>query len=244
VTRFSKITLVEARLFLREPGTALAALLTPTVVLLVLGIIPALRRPDATFGNQRFIDIFCPSLIVVAIAVTGLNVLPARFATYRERGILRRLSTTPVHPAALLLAQLVISVLTALASILLLIVVGRLLFAVPVPRQLLGFGAALLLGTAALFSLGLLVAALAPTAKSASGLAVPLFLLSMFFGGVYLPRPLLPEALVRIGDYVPPGVQALQDAWTGSGPSPLHLGIMALITAVVGVLAARTFRWE
>ena len=37
----------------------------------------------------------------------------------------------------------------------------------------------------------------------------------MFLGGVYLPRWLLPEVLVRIGDFTPPGVQALLDAWSG-----------------------------
>ena len=73
---------------------------------------------------------------------------------------------------------------------------------------------------------------------------MPLFLVTMFFGGVYLPRFLLPDVVARIGDYTPPGVQALLDAWTGTSPQPLHLAIMAVIAVAAGVGAAKLFRWE
>jgi ABC-2 type transport system permease protein len=66
----------------------------------------------------------------------------------------------------------------------------------------------------------------------------------MFLGGVYLPRFLLPDVVNRIGAYVPPGVQGLQDAWLGSPIELAPLAIMAGITVVAGTIAARTFRWE
>jgi ABC-2 type transport system permease protein len=50
--------------------------------------------------------------------------------------------------------------------------------------------------------------------------------------------------LVRIGEFPPPGVQALQDAWVGNGPQLAPLGAMAILTVVGGALAARAFRWE
>ena len=90
----------------------------------------------------------------------------------------------------------------------------------------------------ALFALGLLVAAVSPTPGIATALFVPLFALVMFLGGVYLPRMLLPEFLIRIGDYTPPGVQALLDAWSGTSPQLAQLAVMALITVVAGAVAA------
>jgi ABC-2 type transport system permease protein len=79
----------------------------------------------------------------------------------------------------------------------------------------------------------------------------------MFAGGVYLPRFLIPEFLIRLGDYTPPGVQALLETWSsdaavtatiGAGaagpPLLLQLGIMALVGLVAGGAAARLFRWE
>ena len=66
----------------------------------------------------------------------------------------------------------------------------------------------------------------------------------MFLGGVYLPRQMLPDFLIRIGDYTPPGVQALLDAWQGTSPQLSQLAVMALVTVVAGCAAARRFRWE
>lgn len=100
------------------------------------------------------------------------------------------------------------------------------------------------LGMTALFAVSLLVAAVAPSARTASGIAFGLFIPTMFFGGVYLPRELLPDTLARIGAYIPPGVEALQEAWTGAGPQPLQLALLAAITIAAGVAAARLFRWE
>ncbi|MET8265908.1 ABC transporter permease [Micromonospora arida] len=241
---FRQILRIEARLYLRDLPTLLTIVGLPTMILVVLGLIPSLREPDPNFDGQNFVNYFAPSLLVVTLAMVGVNTMPMALATYRERGVLRRLATTPAHPGALLAAQLVVALAAILASALLLIVVGRLAFGVPLPRHPLGFTLAFVLGTAALLALGLLVAAVARTTKAAQALAVPLFLLTMFFGGVYLPRFLLPDAVARIGDYTPPGVQALLDAWTGPSPQPLHLAIMAVIAVAAGASAAKLFRWE
>ena len=61
-----------------------------------------------------------------------------------------------------------------------------------------------------------------------------MFFVVMFLGGVYLPRVYLPDVLIRIGDFTPPGVQGLQDAWLGNVPQLLPLLGMAIITVVAG----------
>jgi ABC-2 type transport system permease protein len=244
VTRLAKITTVELKLFFRESGTWIVSLLLPTFILVVIGAIFAPHRPDEALGGRRFIDLFVPSLVVITLATLGVNTLPARLVSYREKGVLRRLSTTPVNPAMLLIAQLVINMAAAVAAVALLIIVGKLAFQIPLPQHPLGFLAAFLLGMSSLFGLGLLVAAVAPTARVSTALIVPLFIVVMFLGGVYVPRMFLPDFLVRIGEYTPPGVQALLDAWMGSAPQPLQLVIMVAITVVAGAAAARLFRWE
>ena len=47
----------------------------------------------------------------------------------------------------------------------------------------------------------------------------------------------------RIGDYIPPGTQPLQDAWVGSGVQPLQLVVLAGFAAIGTALAAKLFRW-
>jgi ABC-2 type transport system permease protein len=239
-----KIIRMESLLFLRERSMVVFSVLLPTVLLLVLGAIPALRTPDPLFGGARFIDSYLSSLVVITLAFLGLNKLPTTIATYREKGILRRLSTTPMNPAKLLGAQLVISLVAAVVSIVLLVVVGNVVFDIDLPHNPGALIVVVLLGASSLFALGLVAAALAPTARAASGWATVLFLVVMFFGGVYLPRYLLPDFVKGIGDYLPPGVQALQDAWLGTAPQVSQMAIMALIALVAGTVAAKSFRWE
>jgi ABC-2 type transport system permease protein len=202
------------------------------------------QEPDPAFGNLRFIDIFVPSLVVITVGTLGIQTLPIRLATYREKGILRRYSTTPAHPLRLLAAQLAIYLVTAVIALALLVVVANLAFGVPLPGHPIGYIAAFLLGMSSLFAIGLLVAAVAPSSRVATAVAIPMFFVVMFLGGVYLPRVFLPELLVRIGDFTPPGVQGLQDAWMGTAPQLAPLVGMALVTVVLGALAVRAFRWE
>jgi ABC-2 type transport system permease protein len=95
-----------------------------------------------------------------------------------------------------------------------------------------------------IFALGLLVAAVARTTRMGNALALPLFFLAMFLGGVYFPRFLLPQFIIDLGNYTPPGVQAMLDTWTGTAPDPAQLAVLAAVTAIAGVAAARLFRWE
>lgn len=238
-------TRTEARLLGREPLLLFFGLVFPTLLLVVLALVPALSQPDTEFGGARFIDYFAPSVVVLTLAMIALQGMANVLATYREQGVLRRLSVTPVSPVIVLIAQLVVNFAVAVASTTLVVSVGRIAFDVPVPRHLLGFVVAFVVGITALFGIGMLIAAVSPTARVANGLATMAYLAVIFFGGVMLPRFLLPDVIVEIGAYVPPGVQALLDAWIGTAPPEAgHLLIMAGIALVAAALAARLFRWE
>ena len=99
------LIVTEAKLVFREPITWLAAIALPTVILLIFGSMFGPAEPDPAHGGLRFIDVFVPSLVVITVGTLGIQTLPIRLATYREKGVLRRLSTTPVHPLRLLVAQ-------------------------------------------------------------------------------------------------------------------------------------------
>jgi ABC-2 type transport system permease protein len=252
-----KTTIVEAKLFIREPMSTIFGLLFPTALLLLLGAIPALREPSEEYYGARFVDAWAPTALVMGLAIVGVQYIPGVVATYRENGILRRMSTTPVHPATVLAAQVIVALTAALVAATLLILSAWLVLDVPLPQHPLGFAIAFVVGFGALLAIGMLVAAVAPTARAANGISVVVFMLVMFAGGVYLPRFLMPDFLIRMGDYTPPGVQALLDAWSGDAamakvlgtaatghPQPLQLGIMALIGVAAGWAAARLFRWQ
>lgn len=239
-----KLVVTEARLFLREPMAVLFGLLFPAALLLALGAIPILREPAPEFDGQRFVAVFAPSALVLGIGVVALQHVPNVIAGYREHGVLRRLSTTPVHPGKLLVAQLLVALAAVVVSSALLIGSAWLVLDVSPPRHPLGFVLALIVGFGSVLAVGTLIAALAPNQRAATGLSTLAYMVTMFAGGVFLPRFLMPDGLARIGEVVPPGVQAMLDTWNGAAPSPLHLGIMAVVAVVAGVAAAKLFRWE
>jgi ABC-2 type transport system permease protein len=257
MSKLWKTTFVEGKLFLREPMAVMFGVLFPTVLLLLLGAIPALREPSVEYNGARFVDFWAPTALVMGLAIISLQYLPGVVAQYRENGVLRRMSTTPVHPATVLVAQLLVALAAAVAAATLLMLSAWLLLGVQLPQRPLSFAVAFLIGFGALLAIGLLIAALAPNTQAAGGFSILVFMLVMFAGGVYLPRFLMPDFLVRLGDYTPPGVQALLDSWSadaaisatlgtaGTGhPQPVQLGIMALIGLAAGWVAARLFRWQ
>ncbi len=252
-----KLTATEGKLFLREPISVLFGVLLPTAILLGLGAIPALRAPAPDFDGARFVDLWAPTALVLGIGILGLQHIPSVLATYRENGILRRMSTTPAHPAKVLLAQLIVVFAAAAAAGVLLVLSAWLVLDIPLPQHPWWFAGAFLVGFGAVLAIGTLIAAIAPNSRGANGLAIFAYMVTMFLGGVFLPRVFLPDFLVRAGDFTPPGVQALQDAWSSDAavaaavgaeaagpPQLMHLGIMVVIALAAGWAAARLFRWE
>ncbi|TMC01479.1 MAG: ABC transporter permease [Chloroflexi bacterium] len=246
MTGLPRLTLMELKLFLREPLAVFFSVLFPALLVAILGNVPSFRTPARDIGGLRVIDLYVPIAITFVLVMLALNVAPTFLATYRERGVLRRLATTPVRPLTLLAAQMAMGLGTAVFSVLLVLAVGRLAFGVALPRQPVGFALALVLAAAAVFAIGLLLAAVAPSARTAQSLGSVLIFPVMFFAGLWVPRAVMPELLHRVSDFTPlgAGVQALQDATGGAWPQPLHLAVMAAYVAVFGLLAARAFRWQ
>ena len=203
------------------------------------------QEPDPALGGLRFIDVFVPSLIVITVGTLGIQTLPIRLATYREKGVLRRLSTTPAHPLRLLAAQLVIYMVTAVIALVLLVVVANVVFGVPLPRQPIGYLVAFLLG------MTLAVRDRAPARGRRAvepgrhGPRDPDVLRR------HVPRRGLPAARVAARHPRPdrrvharPASRASRTRGWGPRRSSLPLLGMAVVTLVVGAVAVRLFRWE
>lgn len=236
----------EARLFLREPGSLFWILAFPTALMTILGLIPSFREHDDALGGRRVIDLYVPVAVLLAMIMAGLQAMPPVLTGYRERGILRRMSTTPVRPSAVLGAQIVLHGGAALGSTLLVTAVGRTAFGVRLPGQPSGYLLALLLAVACVLALGALVCAVSRTTRISAAIGSVVFFVMMFTAGVWVPVQAMPDTVRRIVQVTPFGAasQALDRAATGAWPSWACLGVVALWTVLAAVAAIRTFRWE
>ncbi|NBE79743.1 ABC transporter permease [Micromonospora rubida] len=247
MTALAKIIRVEAKLFLRDPVGMFFAIAFPALLILVLGLaMPGIREPADELDGRLPLEVYLPITMTLAIATVTMMTLVGVVGSYRERGILRRLSTTPVSPTALLVAQVAVNVAALLVACGLAWLVAATVFDVPPPGNAVGFVLAFTLGASAMCALALLVAAVTPSARASMGVGQLIYFPMMFFAGVWTPGPQMPDLVRKIADFTPLGAASLavQDAWAGSWPTLLHLAVMVAFTVVLGGLAARYFRWE
>lgn len=246
-----RLTLTEGRLFLRDPSNAFFAIVFPALLLTVLGLVmPWADQPyddtDPILSQFTAITGYTPIVLSLAVGTVAFTTYPTTLATYRQRGVLRRLSTTPLPPTRVLVAQVAVNLAALLVAAVLAFVLGVVVVGVEAPTQPLLVVGAFVLAVVGAFAVGSLVAAVAPTGPAANGIGATVYFLSLFFAGVWLPLPLMPDVVQTIAQYTPLGAasQAMAAAWFGQ-PFPATELLVLAGWGLVGIpLAARLFRWS
>jgi ABC-2 type transport system permease protein len=243
---FGKLVLNETRLARRQPAGMIVGIGVSVLLLVIFGEIPSFQQPSAQLGGLSAFQLYIPILIAFSVGVLALVYLPGPLVSYREQGILRRLSTTPVPASWVLAAQLVVQACLMVLTVLILIVVSVAFFGASVPKQPGGMVLTLVLSIAALFAIGLSIAAAAWTSGAARGLMAATFYPLMFFSGLYVPMQLLPGVFQTMSHLTPLGaaVEALQDSMLGQFPPAEPLLVLGAYALAFGFLAKRFFRWE
>jgi ABC-2 type transport system permease protein len=235
----------EGRLLARNPGVVIWTAILPVAAAIILGSIPAVRKPSDSLGGLSFFQVYQPILVFFAITLLAMQALPDVLTRYREMGVLKRLRTTPVSPSLLLSAQLTLILSVSILCMVLMVAVPP-LGGAPWPRNVGGFVVSYLLGAWAMLGLGMVVASLFHNAKVAAGFGSFLFFVMQFFAGLWVQRPNMPTWLRHISDYTPSGaaVQGLTDSSVGHWPHALHLIVLAVWGLATTRLAIRFFSWE
>jgi ABC-2 type transport system permease protein len=242
---FAELLSTEGRLAWRNPRGIVIGLGFPTMLLVLFGELPHFSQHlGSGHGLTRF-DAEVPTLATMVVAALALLTLPSPLAVYREQGILRRMSITPVSPGWVLAAQVAVNLVLVAAGEVILFAVGVAAFGVNVPGDAGALALSLVLCTAALFAAGLSIAAVARSA-SLPVISAATFFPLIFLAGLWVPVAQMPSALADISRYSPLGaaVQAAQDAMQGTFPPASPLLVMAGYAALFGLCAWRFFRWE
>jgi ABC-2 type transport system permease protein len=145
-----------------------------------------------------------------------------------------------------LAAQLLVNLGSEVIMVMAMLLLGRLAFGVPFPLAPGVWAVVALLAAAGLLSLGLFVAAVAPSGRAASVIGSILFYPLMAFSGLYVPIPSMPLVLQRICHATPLGAawESFQSASLGHWPPALAVLTMVAYVVVFALAAARWFRWQ
>lgn len=244
----TKMTWMEAKLFLREPVGVFFTLVFPLIMLFIFGTIYSNVPAGPGSGGPEAIGSLIPAFTAMVIGITGLMAVTITMATYRENGILRRLRTTPVSPLVVMAAQVVVVFTMTALGVLLLIAAAKLVYHVRFEGNALSMMGGFILGSLSFFGIGFILAGVMPTARTAQVVAMVLVYPMLIFSGAAWPRELMPATIQKVSAFIPLTyvVNLLSGLWIGEpwGKHLLVVGVLAGMLLLGVIVSAKTFRWE
>jgi len=210
----------------------------PALKLVALSILPE---------RYRFIEFFVPGIIAMAIMTSCLSNALNMNAELRQKGILRKLATTPITGADWLASSIVYQLILSVISTVAILLVSYFVFDV---RLHIGMWLPLIIvvEVIAFVGIGMLLTPFAKEAESASAVANAFLFPMMFLSGTFFPVEMMPPFLQAFAKLLPLYYvnEALRAAmiFVDDAATLRYVGVIAAFAAVV--FAAGTFRtrWD
>lgn len=188
---------------------------------------------------------------LLGFALLGMGIFgPVNvFPELKKQGILRRLSTTPLKVWQYFSATAISQSIIGLVSISVMFIVALSFFKLEVVGNiflLIGF---LIFAIIQILGIGLAIGGWASNERQAAPLSNIITFPMMFLSGTFFPRFLMPEWLQNVTAYLPltpviDGIRYIVNEGYGVVQLAPQLGLMAIWTIVIYIIAFRVFRWE
>jgi len=157
-----------------------------------------LYNPDL-LGSYNIV----PGLIAVILFQTGASLTGLAIVRERERGTMEQLIVTPIRSWELILAKIIPYILVSFADTILILVLGTLMFGVPIRGSLIILFAMTGLYLLPTLGYGLLISTVARTQQQAQLMVMPIMLPAMMLSGFIFPISSLPLVLQYVADLLP-----------------------------------------
>ena len=196
--------------------------------------------------NLNFISYFVPSILAMSVMQVGIFAAVPLVAD-REKGILKRLSATPLRRWQLVGSNTVMRLLIALVQTIIIVGVGVSFFGVEVTGSLLLAAAFVALGAVSFLALGYVLASFTRTEEAANGITQVVQFPMMFLSGVFFPLEAMPQFLQSVARLIPLTylADALRQVMVGGTPFA-SLWVCALVLlgwlVVCFAIASRKFQ--
>ncbi|ORT54698.1 ABC transporter permease [Streptomyces sp. CB03238] len=246
--RMGTLGRAELTLLVRNRYALFTALLMPVLMVGVLR--GSLDRVDLDRAGMSAVEAaLSGGVVMMLILVVYLNLVTA-YVARREELVLKRLRTGEASDREILAGTALPAVVLAVAQSALIVVAGVAFLGVGAPQRPELLVGGVLVGVVMLIALAGATAAATRTVESAQITTMPLFLVSSFGSGLFMPLEILPEKVASVCELLPlTGVMTLVRAgWLGGGGDAEELvgaALTALAWTVISVFAVqRWFRWE
>jgi ABC-2 type transport system permease protein len=165
----------------------------------------------------------------------------------KSSGVFHRLLSSPVRPAHILWARFLFGMILGVVQIAVLFCAGRVFFGLDIFSHAGALFVVALSATAACSAFGMLIAAIAPNAAAANGIATFVIISMSAVGGAWFPVSFMPDYIQAVSKFtlVYWAVEAFTDVlWAGRSLLEVlpKVGILAGIAA--GVMAIAVWRFN
>jgi ABC-2 type transport system permease protein len=240
---------VELKIFFREPLGAFGTVVAPVLVLVLFGRIGTyVVAGGAQKAATAFFTVDVPVFVTILISINAVVSLVSIMSIYRESGILKRLSTTPLRPSTILTAHVLVKLLlTSTTLVLALLFANRsLLTLAGIP--FLRFLVAALIATVTVLSMGFVIASIVPSGRFAQPITSVLMYPMIAVSGLFVPLSSYSPSFRSFARFLPMtyAVSLLHGIWKGEpwGAHVSDIAALVLVFVLCTALASRIFRWE
>ncbi len=212
---------------------------------LTLTVVPAGKREDPPSGFSQAV----PGTMVMFTMLVLLTSGSILLVIERERGLLRRLASTPISRGSVVLGKWAGKMCLGIVQIGFAMAVGRVLFRVDWGSALAMVGLVLLAWAAFNAALAVVLANLARTQAQTAGIGVLATMVLAALGGAWWPIEITPGWMQTLALFLPTGwtMDAMHElvnfGYGAAAAIPHSLGLAAA-AAVLGAVATRTFRYQ
>jgi ABC-2 type transport system permease protein len=210
---------------------------------------PFIRAAETSMLTRkfRFIDFFVPGIIAMAVMTSSLSGAVNMNAELRQKGVIRKLSTTPITRTDWILSNILYQFVLAVISTVAILVVSYAVFSVRLQIDAWLF-VLIVLEVFAFGGIGMILARVAKDAESATAAANFIMFPMMFLSGSFFPLELMPGFLQTIARilplyYVNEGLRASMVS-VDNMAALRYSAMIGVFATVVFVLGINTTKWD
>lgn len=213
------------------------------------GTPPFLKSVEKSILSRkyRFIEFFVPGIIAMSVMTMSLFGTVDSDTELRQKGIIRKLSTTPITRTDWILSGILYQFILALISTIAMLLVSYAVFDVSLHIDA-WLPAFILLDVFAFVGIGMILTRFVKEAQSAAAAANAISFPMMFLSGSFFPIELMPGFLQKIAKtlplfYVNEGLRAsmvFEDNMAALSYSAV-IGVFAAVVFILGIIATK---WE
>lgn len=247
LTRILRQLKYDLLIFRRNPAASFFTVVLPLIFLVLF---------TSIFGNEelpngaKVATQYVPGILTLAIASATLVNPAITMTTRRERGMLKRVRSTPIPPWVFILSQALSGFVLAAIMAVVITLIGRVFYSVSLQLETLpNLLISLLVGSMAFSAIGLALTAIIPSEDAAPAVTNAIMLPLYFVSGVFVPSTQIPDWVTTVGNLFPVAhlnlaLQESYNPFADGAAWPWNHWLVIVAWGVVGtVMTLKSFRW-